>query len=192
MPFVHMIQRIMKFNALASLATQTQVLVPPLPAQVRSISSSHSAMLRSHRLCIMFLADTCQVNNGGCTANAICSHDSTTNLAKCTCKPGYVNTGSPSNVVCTGINHWSRPWAIMIWNSDFITSFQFAAMSTTVDVGPLHCVRWTEQRMQPRASVRLASRTSVLPPTSPARVRATAELLKEQHSMSWSNISYSR
>lgn len=47
-------------------------------------------------------ADTCQINNGGCDGNALCSHDATTNACKCTCKTGYTNTGSSSNVICTG------------------------------------------------------------------------------------------
>ena len=46
--------------------------------------------------------DSCQVNNGGCGANTVCSHDSTTYAVKCSCKVGYTNTGSTSNVICTG------------------------------------------------------------------------------------------
>lgn len=48
--------------------------------------------------------DSCQVENGGCDTNAICSHDSKTNAVKCTCKTGYTNTGSSSNVICKGEN----------------------------------------------------------------------------------------
>lgn len=48
------------------------------------------------------LADSCQVENGGCCGNAICSHDGTTNAVRCTCKTGYTNTGSGGNTVCTG------------------------------------------------------------------------------------------
>ena len=44
-----------------------------------------------------------QVNNGGCEVNAICSHDKTTNDVKCTCKTGYTNTGSQTNINCTGM-----------------------------------------------------------------------------------------
>ena len=46
--------------------------------------------------------DTCFVNNGGCDANAICSHETTNNAVKCTCKTGYVFTGTGSNTTCTG------------------------------------------------------------------------------------------
>ena len=60
-------------------------------------------MFRVHHRHVWFVADVCQVNNGGCDVNAICSRDPTTNVAKCTCKSGYINTGSTSNVVCTGI-----------------------------------------------------------------------------------------
>ena len=48
------------------------------------------------------VTDSCQVNNGGCDSNAICSHDGTSNAVKCTCKTGYSNVGSDSNVVCKG------------------------------------------------------------------------------------------
>ena len=52
--------------------------------------------------CIRVLSDSCLVNNGGCDVNAICSHNSSNNAAQCTCKTGYTNTGSSSNVICTG------------------------------------------------------------------------------------------
>ena len=50
---------------------------------------------------IVFI-DSCTVKNGGCDCNAICSHDPTTFEVKCTCKTGYTNTGSGSDVNCTG------------------------------------------------------------------------------------------
>lgn len=50
--------------------------------------------------------DTCLVNNGGCDTNAICSHETTTNAVKCTCKTGYVFTGTGSNASCTGNIDW--------------------------------------------------------------------------------------
>ena len=46
--------------------------------------------------------DTCKVTNGGCDVNSLCSHDSTTNGVVCNCKTGYTNTGSATNVTCTG------------------------------------------------------------------------------------------
>ena len=49
------------------------------------------------------LLDSCQVNNGGCDANAVCSKNDATNDVVCTCKTGYVNTGSGSTVICKGI-----------------------------------------------------------------------------------------
>ena len=51
---------------------------------------------------MLFITDTCQVQNGGCDNNAICSHDGTSNVVVCTCKTGYANTGSAPNVTCTG------------------------------------------------------------------------------------------
>ena len=47
--------------------------------------------------------DACEVKNGGCDCNAVCSHDSTTYAVVCTCKTGYTNTGSATNVTCTGM-----------------------------------------------------------------------------------------
>ena len=46
--------------------------------------------------------DTCQVNNGDCDVNAICSHDGKNNSVVCICKTGYTNSGSASNATCTG------------------------------------------------------------------------------------------
>lgn len=51
---------------------------------------------------MIFIVDSCDVNNGDCDPNAACSHDATTNAVKCTCKTGYTNTGSNFVVVCTG------------------------------------------------------------------------------------------
>ena len=50
----------------------------------------------------ILISDSCQVNNGGCGPNTICSHDPKTNAVVCSCKPGYTNTGSGSTVVCKG------------------------------------------------------------------------------------------
>ena len=47
-------------------------------------------------------SDACDVNNGGCHADARCSHDPKTNLVVCTCKTGFVDTDPGSAVVCTG------------------------------------------------------------------------------------------
>ena len=51
----------------------------------------------------MNIIDSCLVKNGGCDCNAVCSHDSKTNAVLCNCKTGYTNTGSDSNVICTGM-----------------------------------------------------------------------------------------
>lgn len=47
------------------------------------------------------LADRCDVDNGGCDVNAICSHDDTTYAVVCHCKSGYVNIGTGSIVACS-------------------------------------------------------------------------------------------
>ncbi|CAF4473352.1 unnamed protein product [Rotaria socialis] len=43
----------------------------------------------------------CQVNNGECGSNATCSHDASTNAVVCSCKNGYVNSGTGSAIRCT-------------------------------------------------------------------------------------------
>lgn len=46
--------------------------------------------------------DSCNVNNGGCDKNAVCSHDNTTSAIICTCKTGYTNIGTGGTVACGG------------------------------------------------------------------------------------------
>ena len=48
--------------------------------------------------------DACDVNNGGCHINALCSHEAKTNRVVCKCKTGYVDTDPGLLVVCTGKN----------------------------------------------------------------------------------------
>ena len=79
------------------LVIQIQVL-----AQQSSVKVLQSLWTKTiSTLICTFLSDSCQVNNGGCDTNAVCSHDTTTNAVKCTCKTGYTNTGTGSTVVCT-------------------------------------------------------------------------------------------
>jgi hypothetical protein len=47
--------------------------------------------------------DSCQVQNGGCECNSLCSHHPVTNAVKCTCRTGYVNSGTVDKVVCVGM-----------------------------------------------------------------------------------------
>lgn len=44
--------------------------------------------------------DSCLVDNGGCCNNAECSHEYITNAVKCSCKLGYRDVGSGSDMVC--------------------------------------------------------------------------------------------
>lgn len=105
MHFVHMMQRTTQSYARVRLATQTQALVKPLSAQVKWLSQERLSMFeRRHRCVLFFFVDVCQVNNGGCGTDATCIHEAATNVAKCICKPGYINIGSASNVICIGIN----------------------------------------------------------------------------------------
>lgn len=54
------------------------------------------------KICSFVHVDSCQVKNGGCDPNAVCSHERKTNEVACTCKTGYTNTSPTSTVVCTG------------------------------------------------------------------------------------------
>lgn len=73
----------------------------------------------------LHIADSCEVNNGGCDENAVCSHDATTNAVKCTCKTGYTNTGSASNVTCTG----KSP---SFWETFLISAIYLRIVHTTI------------------------------------------------------------
>ena len=65
------------------------------------LTSSMVDRCLEHEFFSFILTDCCQVNNGGCDPNADCSHNPSTNAPVCTCRTGYVNTGSITNVVCT-------------------------------------------------------------------------------------------
>ena len=96
--------------------------------------------------------DSCQVKNGGCDANAACSHDPSNNQVLCTCKTGYTNTGSASNVNCTGRTmHNSRHQSS---NSSVFT--QILASSTTVAVIAMPTAHTMPQPMLSNAHARLA------------------------------------
>ena len=75
------------------------------------------------------ISDACQVNNGGCDSNAICSHDGSTNEVICTCKVGYTNTGSESRVNCTGMyfcvnnpRQWSESFPFLLTDSCLVSN----------------------------------------------------------------------
>ena len=46
--------------------------------------------------------DVCSVNNGGCDANADCSHAAGSDVCMCKCRAGFVNTATTGPVVCKG------------------------------------------------------------------------------------------
>ena len=95
---VPMIPQLMRSNVLARPVIPTPALVQQLSAKV---------LIKIETIMFYFdplILDSCEVNNGGCDPNALCSHDSTSNAVICTCKTGYTNTGTGSNVVCTGNN----------------------------------------------------------------------------------------
>lgn len=55
-----------------------------------------------YAVCIILFKDKCEVNNGGCGLNAICSHDPQTFEVICACKPGFTNPGTTAQIVCKG------------------------------------------------------------------------------------------
>ena len=81
----------------------TPTLLPKAPRLFAQASRLDLHLQRRDLLPLIHVfADSCLVNNGGCDINAICSHNASNNAAQCTCKTGYTNTGSSSNVICTG------------------------------------------------------------------------------------------
>lgn len=85
----------MQLNACAKLVLQIQALAQQSSAQVNIYRSKYNLFYE-------LILDSCQVNNGGCDRNSICSRDAKTNAIECICKTGYTNTGLGAAVVCTG------------------------------------------------------------------------------------------
>lgn len=99
--FVRITKQTMLLNVHAKLVTLTLDLVQMSFAPVKKHFGTDWT---THRLSPFFFMsiDSCLVKNGGCDVNAICSHDNKTFGIICTCKTGYSNTGSTTNVTCTG------------------------------------------------------------------------------------------
>ena len=98
----------MHLNVLARPAIQTSVLIPTSSAKVRRPKEENDRCHANSFLRRIFV-DSCLKDNGGCDKDAACSHDQATNAVKCTCKTGYTNTGSESNVTCKGNTFRSNP-----------------------------------------------------------------------------------
>lgn len=107
----------------------------------------------------------CEVNNGGCHEDALCTHDKQTNAAKCTCKTGFTDTGSGSNVICTG-----RPSPLESRFLVELSRFQIAARSIKVDVIQMPSAHTIERPMLSSALARLVSPTQAHRATLPAKV----------------------
>lgn len=95
-----MIHRRSKLSVLVSLASQTPALQPRSSAKVDNLSLVVKEYVKHEFFDSLFI-ESCQVNNGGCGVNAVCSYNPKTNAPICTCKAGYVNTGTNTSVVCT-------------------------------------------------------------------------------------------
>lgn len=102
MLLVPLIPTQIQLHAHAKLVIQMQVLVQASCVKVKIILNFELIRSNDYKSLIEFISDSCQVNNGDCDSNAICSFDRTANRVKCTCKTGYSNTGTGSSVVCTG------------------------------------------------------------------------------------------
>lgn len=100
MLFVHVIPIQTKLDAFADQVSQMLVQIRPSSAEV--LRTNRSNLRRVPNYCAKFVSDSCQVNNGGCGSRANCTRNPTTNVIRCICRAGFVNTGSDSSVVCTG------------------------------------------------------------------------------------------
>ena len=85
-------------------------------------------------LSLILVLDSCKVNNGGCGPNTVCSHDPTTNVVVCTCNIGYTNTGSASNVICSG-----RQSALVDLSLETVLIFVYFLFSDTCQVNRGGC-----------------------------------------------------
>ena len=105
-----------RFGQLCShLRLQTRIhqhrLIVQCPVHRYTISRFPTTL--EHYSSVLFSsADSCLVSNGGCGTNAVCSHDPTTFAVVCTCKTGFTNVGSSSNVTCQGESN--RTFALLI------------------------------------------------------------------------------
>ena len=99
----HMIVQRMQSNALAILALPIPVLRRRSSVQVRRIvTDAETPSIIHGRHCLLSFSDGCLVKNGGCDANAVCSHDSKTYAIRCNCRTGFINVGCICNPVCAG------------------------------------------------------------------------------------------
>lgn len=101
-PLVPMITQPMQSDVLARLVIRTQVQNRRLNVQVIAIGYNQVIVIQCLIIILYYIIDSCQVNNGGCGDNAICSHDDVSDAVKCTCKIGFTNVGSSSAIVCKG------------------------------------------------------------------------------------------
>ena len=104
-PLVPMIMQPMQSDVHAKLVIRTQVHNRRL--NVKVIAIGYTQVIQCLLIILYCISDSCQVNNGGCGDNAICSHDDVTDAVKCTCKIGFTNVGSSSAVVCKGSTFYS-------------------------------------------------------------------------------------
>ena len=101
----HMTRTQTELYAHARLVTQTRIqglASHALVCRITRLLSSRDLSVRNEYTFPRLIIDSCQVKNGACDVNSICSHENSTFAVVCTCKTGYTNTGSASNVTCTG------------------------------------------------------------------------------------------
>ena len=149
---VHTTARAMLSSALARSATPTQAMHRMSSAPVTFALPRHS--LARPSLSLSVSVDSCLVNNGGCDPSALCSHDPRTNACQCSCKNGYTNTGSMSNVVCTGVFLF-----FFFFSLPSFCSLQTSVSLTMVVAASTRSVRVTKPRAPSNVSARLATPT---------------------------------
>ena len=123
-----------------------------------------------------FVSDSCQVNNGGCGSRANCTRDSTTNIIRCICRAGFVNTGSDSNVVCTG-NHFLKDW-IVCFSEFFHDIFQKSAECEMVGVIQMQPALLIPKRIQSDVHAELAIPIQVLAQQLCVKVKITSQRIR--------------
>ena len=101
-------------NATCSHNTTTNAVVCTCKTGYTNTGSDSKVICTGNTSCILLRAaigpssslrlilDSCEVKNGHCDPNAVCSHESVSNAVTCNCKTGYVNVGSSSSVICKG------------------------------------------------------------------------------------------
>ena len=139
MPHAHTMHRAILLPALARLVSAIPDRQPMSPAQVRHLRWNAPITLIS-------LAASCLVKNGGCDQNATCTHAKATFAVQCTCKTGYTNVGTDSNVVCRRTYHLLQGDLSSANPISFVQSDARSTMVVATRMPSVHMIRRPMQR----------------------------------------------